>query len=274
MSADGAAPAELSAERDKSVAELLGIVDRARERPLTEEECGTLRAVIHMLALLQETLRSKNVSLEKVRNIAFGGETESTRNVLRKKAMKKDDKGEEDGGTKAPDVPSKEPPKDPEKKVEGHGRLGADDYTGATQSRVEHPALSRGDDCPVPDCDGKVYPIRDAVRVHLYATAPVHANVLRREQLRCNLCNTVFTAPLPNDPMWVQDSKYDASVVAMLAMLCYKAGMPLNTIAYIQAHCGIPLPIGTQYQLLDAAAAGLKPLVHEFRPLLNIIVIN
>jgi transposase len=264
MSADGAASNGL----EKSVSELLGIVDHARERALTQDECATLMAVIHMVALLQETLRSKNVSLDKIRNIAFGGETESTRNVLRKKAMKKEDKGEENGDgaakAKAEDIPSKEPPKDPEKKVEGHGRLGADDYTGATKTRIEHPILKRGDDCPLPGCDGKVYPIRDAVSVHLYATAPVQAHVLRREQLRCNLCNTVFTAPTPDDPMWVMDRKYDPSVAAMLALLCYKAGLPLNMIAYIQAHCGVPLPIGTQYQLLKEPAAALKPLIEEY----------
>lgn len=100
MSADGTAPVVL----DKSVAELLWIVDQARHRSLTEEECGTVSALIHMAALLQEALRSKDVTLGKIRNIAFGGDTESTRNVLRKKAMK-DDKGEENGAAPAADIP-------------------------------------------------------------------------------------------------------------------------------------------------------------------------
>lgn len=260
MSADGAAPAG----RVKSVRELVEIVDQARERPLKPEECDTLLSVIHMVALLQETLRSKNVSLQKIRNIAFGGETESSRNVLRKMA-KKEGNGEEDGETKAADVPDSEQPKSPEKEVEGHGRLSADDYTGAIQTRIEHPILSHGDDCPLPGCDGTVYTIRDAVRVFLYGKAPIQAEVLRREQLRCNLCNTVFTAPMPDDPRWQADSKYDPSVAAMLAILCYKAGMPLNAIAHIQSSCGIPLPIGTQYQRLKEAAAGLKPLVEEYK---------
>jgi len=65
------------------------------------------------------------------------------------------------------------------------------------QDQVPHPSLARGDSCP--ECQkGKVYLLSDpAVLVRVVGMAPLSATVYEQERLRCNLCGEVFTAPAP-----------------------------------------------------------------------------
>jgi hypothetical protein len=85
------------------------------------------------------------------------------------------------------------------------------------------------------------------------------ANVYELEQLRCNLCNEVFTAPAPEE---VGDKKYDDSAIGMIGMFKYGAGTPFNRIEKLQEGMGIPLPASTQWELVRDGANKLEP-AHE-----------
>ena len=79
----------------------------------------------------------------------------------------------------------------------GHGRNGADAYTGAEKIEVPHASLQPGDPCP--KCEkGTVYETRrPGVLVRLVGQTPVRAKVYYLQKLRCNLCGMVFTAEPP-----------------------------------------------------------------------------
>jgi len=134
-------------------------------------------------------LRERNITLEGLRELLLSSapaSTEKTSQVLKNAGSKarrrtRSKKNSQASGKSRP----------------GHGRNGADAYSGAKQVKVPHPSLHPGDRCP--ECGkGKVY-VLDApgVLVRLVGQAPIAATVYELEKLRCNLCLEVFTAEAP-----------------------------------------------------------------------------
>jgi transposase len=236
--------------------ELRAILERARQGPLTEPECQKLKAVVETLAFLEEELKSKGVTIQRLRDMLFGASTERTDKVLDKvpkeggEAGGKGDKGE--SGKKSGDKPDKE-------KNKGHGRNGADAYTGAERMKVQHEEMHTGDNCP--GCiKGKVYLLQEPkTQVRVVGVAPLKATVYESERLRCNLCGEIYTAPAPEG---VGEEKYDESATAMVALLKYGTGLPFHRIERLQENMGIPLPATTQWDLVSEGADKLVP-AHE-----------
>lgn len=55
------------------------------------------------------------------------------------------------------------------------------------------------------------------------------------------------------------EEKYGSSVAALLGLLRYGAGLPMNRIERLQTGMGIPLPVSTQWEILLKAAGLLAP---------------
>jgi hypothetical protein len=75
--------------------------------------------------------------------------------------------------------------------------------------------------------------------VRIVGQSPLAATVYNLEELRCNACGQVFTAP---EPEGVGPEKYDETALAMVAELKYGSGMPLNRIENLEERLGVPLP--------------------------------
>jgi hypothetical protein len=80
------------------------------------------------------------------------------------------------------------------------------------------------------------------------------------ERLRCNGCGEVFTA---SEPQSAGSEKFDTTAVAVIALLKYGTGMPFNRMERLEGQLGIPLPATTQWELMEAAAKSLKPVMDE-----------
>ncbi len=144
----------------------------------------------------------------------------------------------------------------------GHGRRAAADYTGATKVSVSHPTLTSGCACPDPHCRGKVYPLKSrSPRVRITGMTPFQATVYELDCLRCNQCETVYTAP---EPAGVGPDKYDETVVSMVGLLKYGLGVPFNRLERLQHYLGVDFARSTQWELVADAAEILKPLYNEF----------
>jgi transposase len=170
---------------DVNLEELDRVLDHAREAPLSEPDYEKLKEALHALAGM----------LWKPRN------NEKSSTVL------------------PPSGPPKEPT--PAAKPKGHGRNGAQAYTGAKKIAVPHPGLHTGDACP--GCEkGKVYLQKEPrALVRIVGQAPLAATVYELDRLRCNLCGEVFTAP---EPEGIGPEKYDETTAAMIALLKYGSG--------------------------------------------------
>jgi len=222
-----------------NVAQLDGIVDKAYSAPLSRDEGELLRTSIHAMA---ERLKRKYEPRT----------TEKSEHLI--------GSGSDEEAAKTSETTTEPPRADEKKPRRGHGRNGAADYTGATIVPVPHSEVTPK--CLCPDCEkGKTYDMKGEHKplIRITGMSPIQATIYQLQRLRCNLCGRVYEA---EPPPGVGDEKYDATVSSMTGQLRYGSGMPFNRIEKLQAQVGIPLPAGTQFDLVDAAADKLRP-AHE-----------
>lgn len=215
---------------DVDVEELDRVIDAAENGPLSKADRQKLKTTLH--ALVERLAPKRN--------------TEKTNSVLE---------------PKAPPTAADTPPEAEKPAPAGHGRNGADAFTGADKTAIAHSTLHAGDACP--GCgEGKVYRQKEpATLIRIIGQAPLKATVFEMERLRCNACGEVFTAsPLQS----AGDEKFDATAVAMIALLKYGTGMPFHRMERLEAQLGMPLPAATQWELMEAAAKPVKPVLNEF----------
>jgi transposase len=214
---------------DVNVEELDRIIDDAMRAPLNETDGRTLKTAVHAMA----------------ERLAQWRNTEKTRAVLEPKAPPSAVDTAPQSDTPAPS---------------GHGRNGAAAFTGAGRVAVAHATLRSGDPCP--GCrEGRVYRQKEPkTLVRIVGQAPLKATVFEMERLRCNGCGEVFTA---SEPPVAGPEKFDTTAVAMIALFKYGTGMPFNRMERLEGQLGIPLPATTQWELMEAAAKPIKPVLDE-----------
>jgi transposase len=176
---------------DVNLEELDRVLDGARQTPLNDADHNKLKDALHALAAL--LVRPRN--------------TEKTSSVLEKPE-----------GSQPGTQPDKDTPPPP-----GHGRNGAEAFSGARKVDIKHEKLTHGDRCP--ECGkGNVYGQKEPkVLVRIIGQAPLAATVYSLERLRCGACGQVFTA---QEPEGAGGEKYDETAAAMIAELKYGAGTP------------------------------------------------
>jgi hypothetical protein len=241
--------------RDIDLGELTAIVERAAQAQLSAEDRDKLKAALDTLAFLTNEIGAKGMTIERLRRMLFGASTEKTDKIFPDAPKEHDAAGAPPSGDAPPGDAGKQRPQRP-----GHGRNGADAFTGAVKVCVVHATLHHGERCP--QClKGKLYvQSHPAVLVRVRGMAPLAATRYELERLRCNLCGEVFTAPAPEG---VAADKYDASAAAMVALLKYGCGLPFNRIEQLQRNLGIPLPAATQWGLVENAATLVAPAHRE-----------
>jgi hypothetical protein len=243
---------------------------------LGEDVARPFRQLLDSHVQLLEVIRNRELSLKKLQQLLFGAKTEHTSNVLgagdasspESTATGQEQDAADDvllsatGSTLEEGGPSGEGSEQEHadrrrRRGKGHGRNGADAYTGCEKVTVTHASLKAGDGCP--SCEkGKVYgQTKPRSLVRLVGQAPIGGTVYELERLRCHLCGDVFTAEPPEG---IGDEKYDATAVSLIALLRYGHGMAWNRLADLQQWLGIPLPVSTQWGLVCNGADSLAPV--------------
>jgi transposase len=235
---------------------------RRAESALSEKDYALFKAVCESYAYLSDLVGDKSTTISRLRKILFGVKTEKTAAVVGKReAATAPPSGADTPAASLAEgdleVAAKD---DAEPSEKGHGRNGADAYTGAEKIEVPHESLTPGDPCP--KCaKGTVYETgRPGVLVRFTGQAPVQAKVYYLQKLRCNLCGEVFTARTPED---AGEQRYDATVGSMIALLKYGSGMPFNREERLQGSLGVPLPASTQWEIVHAQAEHVEPVFEE-----------
>ena len=216
--------------------ELRGIVDSSASGPLSEEQRNKLLSTLELLASQIDPEYRNSEKLSKL-----------MQEVLQATGSSSDDKGSQNDNA------------DKKKRKGGNGRNPSSKIKGAEVVLCSHQELKRGDPCPA--CErGKVYPKAPEVIVRFKGSTPVQATKYELEKFRCNLCGQIYTAEAPKG---IGKQKYDESVASILGLLIYGGGLPRNRLAKLQGKLGVPLPQSTQWEVLDAAAEKLSPLLKE-----------
>ena len=230
---------------EMQIEKLHALGERVEGHRLRERDYPKLKAVIDTVELQCRAAQGHDISMQRVLRMMFGACTEKTRNLL--KAKRKNRPGAA-GNTKG------------KGKRKGHGRRPASAYWGAEREQVAHPELKAGDRCPA--CDqGNLYDSnRPSQIIRLVAQPLVAATLYELEGLRCAGCGKVFGAQPPDE---AGEQKYDPNVGPMLAVQRYGYGMPMNRMEQMQEDCGIPLPVGTQWELIAESYREIVPVWPE-----------
>jgi len=228
-------------------AQLASVAQRLENRSLEPGDYELLKVVIDTVCYLSRIVQQKATSIQRLLRMIFGARTEKTATVLKR--------GTADRPTPESATGAAKP------KRKGHGRRAAATYWGAKKVSIAHEQLKPGDVCPGCD-DGRLYDTdRPAVLLHLCAQPIVAGTVFELAKLRCALCGKLFSATAPAD---AGQEKYALNVAPTLAVMRYGYGMPTNRLAQMQQDVGVPLPAGTQWELMHAHAQELEPVWEEF----------
>jgi transposase len=249
------------------------ILRRLEAKELDTDDYETIKAVIGSYVYLVNAVGDKDTTIRRLRQMLFGVKTEKTSAVISglkgvesapaspaateaEESAKADAEAPGEAHTENDTQALGEAPQG----YPGHGRNGADAYTGAEKIEVRPESLQPGDPCPKCE-EGTLYDTRrPGVLVRLVGQAPVGAKVYYLQKLRCNLCSVVFTA---EPPAGVGAEKYAPTVGSMIALLKYGTGMPFNREETLQASLGIPLPSSTQWDIVEAQAERAEPVFGE-----------
>jgi transposase len=236
--------------------ELDEILQRARPA-LSDQQYRLLEGVLATFVYVMLKLQNAKTSIKRFQRMLFGHRTEHKRNVL-ERAAAADDSQLPDGAESVPQMPATVPA--PKPRRPGHGRNGSQAYSGAPIVECEHSELESGDRCP--QCNqGKVYDSPPKSLVKVIGQAPLGATVYKLQRLRCRLCDTVFTAPLPAAVASLP--KYDSSCASMIALLRYGNGLPHFRLESLQASLYVPLPDATQWDIVAKAAPAPRAVFEE-----------
>jgi hypothetical protein len=134
-----------------------------------------------------------------------------------------------------------------------HGRRGWDDFIEFPVLYHAHTALTVGCECS--QCHrGRLYPFEPARFASITGNAPLQGWRHEAEQLQCNLCKTVFRAPL--DERFEQDGVsgkrlYSYSAASVICIYKYFGGLPWFRQETLQTALGVNVPDSTMSDLTE-----------------------
>jgi hypothetical protein len=265
---------------DWTMDELKDILKRARQA-LGERDYAVMHSVVETLDYLTHLAKDKQAA--EIYRILVSSKSEKTRDVLRLLDLERESHeaaaadgesepgasasaSESDTATTKDGPPAATPASEPtaedtptdKNKRKGHGRNGADDYTGARRIPVHLDSMKAGDRCP---CGmGNLYELAASPLIRIVGQAPIHADIYDLEKLRCNTCGEIFTADAPEG---IGTEKYDATSCTVVAVFKYGSGVPFYRMERLEANFGIPLPASNQWEMVLDAAQRIQPVFHE-----------
>jgi transposase len=234
-------------------------MERVESHSLQEQDYTLILGMAQTILFLSRIIEEKRGSIRRLLRMLFGPKTESSKKVLKPKEPDENAQPCEQSSSPAPSAQSDSPASPPSKK-KGHGRNGAQAYTGAQKIFVRHETYKSGDPCP--ECpNGRLHPLREpSVVVRVVGKAPLDAVIYELERLRCSPCGKIFTATMPSA---CAQPKYDFTAGTMIALLKYGSGFPFHRLEKLQQALGIPLPASTQWEVVEKAADLIHPVFLE-----------
>jgi transposase len=214
--------------------------ERIRKKELTNNDYSLLGSILKGYLLVNELLNDSKTSIKRLKRLFFQ-KSEKSKDILKEK-MTEDTNNQTGNLTTGTEDTEEEISEDkkknkPEKeKRKGHGRIGADDYTGAERIFVKVEGLKSREICP--DCHrGRLYSTKACKEVRIGGSSPIKGKIFELEGLRCCACQKLFRAELPKN---AGKNKYDEEASSILATMKYGYGMPFNRLEWIQKNLGIP----------------------------------
>lgn len=231
----------------KALAELIVRVEEAIEHnlALSVGDLKLLLLAISTLCTLQEKIESDDVTLHKLRKL-LGMIQQSERRSTSSKTSKgkKDKKNNKKSNTNK----KKSAPKPP---------------------KVIHHAMTeyqRGQVCPA--CQiGKLYKFEPSTFLRVTGHAPFEAEKHIVEQLRCNACQEIYKAPLPEAVLEDGDANqmYSYSARTLMVIDKFFSGLPYYHQANLSDIFGYPISASTIFDQCEQVADAVMPVFYELK---------
>jgi transposase len=141
-------------------AEIEALITRLERGQLRDEDAQLLTRLLRLLLRLITLLQQKNASLSRLKRLLFGPRSDKRRGTSPSSGAGSE--GESDSASStSTENPSSDTPKGARSQSHsrkgGHGRMGAEAYTGARVVRCRDTELKPGTGCPHDGCRGKLY---------------------------------------------------------------------------------------------------------------------
>jgi transposase len=253
--------------------ELEALSARVAERKIEEDDWQRLHQYLVLLLKLTNVLEYGRVRMRKLMRLLFGKRTEKDKTPEDQSGKDKNNPppnspapaGKPDAAGSAADGSGKTeeagPDSEPEKEShrKGHGRHPASAYENASEMICPVCGNQAGEPCPA--CGkGRLRKQAEEIVIRIKGSAPVTADKYRIEKLRCDACGLILKGKLPEE---AGEDKYQASAKVSVVMLKYGSGLPFYRLEKQQAYQQIPLPVGTQWDLVEEVANAVHPVYLE-----------
>lgn len=215
-----------------------------------------LLEAIEIYADFNEVMREKNISIDNLRDVAFGSGTEKVTPLFDDVIDITPPDFEDETNDEHPHTGGDRKHR---RKGKGHGRRNLKLHAHVETIRCQHGHLHSGDVCP--SCkSGKVYSFPAATKTCVSAVNLFVVQSFELESFRCGGCLDVTTA---EEPKIVKESygKYHPSAIATLAVLRYAFGMPSYRLRDFTAIQGLEISDPTQFRLFEYACLAASPIV-------------
>src|SRR5262249_35751763 len=149
-----------SNQNSTNSAEIEALITRLERGQLRDEDAQLLARLLRLLLRLITLLQQKNASLSRLKRLLFG--PRSDKRGVASPSSGAESEGESDSASSTstenppPGTPKGARSQSPSRKG-GHGRMGAEAYTGARVVRCQDAELTHGARCPHEGCRGKLY---------------------------------------------------------------------------------------------------------------------
>lgn len=234
--------------------ELEVLIELTEKGLLNEEQRMQVARCLRTFLHAQTMYQTQDLENRKLLNMLFGSRSE--------KRVKPGGNAKQESSAQGPEEKRKDSTS-AKKMRKGHGRIPAEAYVGAKRITVPHSELKAGGPCPL--CPrGTLFRYEPAVMIQISGSPLLGATRYELERLRCGDCGGLFTA---SPPPQTRGEKYDEKAKAMVVLNKYLLGVPLYRLAFAQQQLGVPMPAGTQYQLVEEVAKTLEPILTQLMDL-------
>lgn len=223
------------------------LITRIENGELQADDFPLLADVLRAMVWLEHELKEKRLSIRRLRAV-FGIKTEKLRKLSKKLLGKELQEGDDH-----PEDENKEPQK-------GHGHRPSSDYQEAKVLQVAHETLKKGAVCP--ECGrGKLFNLSAGTVIRIIGGPWLNVEIYKPERLRCPVCQTIFTAALPEE--LYKESRIDKSAKAIVSILKYRGGMPFYRQEQIQTILGNPISDTEIWEMTHDVAEVCTPIFVE-----------
>jgi len=220
---------------------------------------------IRLAVWLPKALLEQKIRLSNLRRLIFGRGQRNKKNKDKENTQPEEPTPEESANnvvTNTAAEPTEPPLKNKlpivtiKRNSPGHGRLPHTAYVNAIEHTLAITDFIAGDSCPV-NCGGRLcrYEPGIIVRIKGQNLAAVHKYWIQK--LRCATCGYLVQANIPEE---IGKEKYDAAFKAILVLQKYYVAVPFYRQAYFQSLLEMPLPVSTQWELIEEVGSAAIPV--------------